>query len=135
VPEGQYPVNLCSTAKIADKVCKSLLFVNSIIIVRFEVFTVVTNKTVLWVVTACSLVGIYHLFRGNCCLHLLACIFLQDADKLLPYCMVSHPRKWYSSPIVVHITSGVLHSENTDVCEFLLSLPCILYYFIPGVDC
>lgn len=98
VPEGQYPVNLCSTAKIADKVYKIVHIIVNVtsIIVRFEVLEVVTNNTVFWVVTSCSLVGIHHFFRRNCCLHLLACIVLQEADKLLSYCMVSHPRKWYS---------------------------------------
>jgi len=99
VPEGQYPVNLCSTAKIANKVYQiihMIVNVTSIIIVRFEVLTVVTNSTVFWVVTLCSVVGIHHFFRRNCCLHLLVCIVLQEADKLLSYCMVSHPRKWYS---------------------------------------
>lgn len=98
VPEGQYPVNLCSTAKIADKVYRiihMIVNVTSIIIVRFEILTVVINNTVFWVVI-CSLIGIHHFFRRNCCLHFLACIVLQEADKLLSYCMVSHPRKWYS---------------------------------------
>lgn len=52
VPEGQYPVNLCSTAKIADKVNKIMQMIvifTSIIIVRFEVLTVVSNNTVFWV--------------------------------------------------------------------------------------
>ena len=91
VPEGHYPVNLCSTAKIAGKVYEIMQIIvifTSIIIVRFEVLTVVTNSTVLWVVTSCSLVGIQNFLRRNCCLY-LACI-------VLPYIMVSHPRKWYS---------------------------------------
>lgn len=39
---------------------------------RFEVLVVVTLWiTVLWNVTACSVVDIYPQFRGNCCLNLL----------------------------------------------------------------
>ena len=99
--------------------------VTSIIIVRFEVLKLVSNNTVFWVVTQCSLVGIHHFFRRNCCLHLLACIVLQEANKFLSYCMVSHPRKGYSWTIVLQITPGVLGSENKDICCSLLSLPCI----------
>lgn len=83
VPEGQYPVNLCSTAKIADKVYRiiqMIVNVTAIIIVRFEGLAVVTNSIVFWVVTSYSLIEIHLFFRRNCCLHLLACIVLQDAD-------------------------------------------------------
>jgi hypothetical protein len=38
--------------------------------VRFEVLTAVSTKmAVFWVVAPCSLVEIYHRFRGPCCVH------------------------------------------------------------------
>jgi hypothetical protein len=38
--------------------------------VGFEVLTAVSTKiAVFWVVAPCSLVEVYHRFRGPCCLH------------------------------------------------------------------
>jgi hypothetical protein len=40
------------------------------ILVGFEVLTAVgTKMAVFWVVAPCSLVEVYHRFRGPCCLH------------------------------------------------------------------
>jgi hypothetical protein len=41
-----------------------------IIIVGFEVLMAVSTKmAVFWIVAPCSLVEVYHRFRGPCCLH------------------------------------------------------------------
>jgi hypothetical protein len=48
--------------------------------VGFEVLTAVRTKmAVFWVVAPCSLVEVYQLFRGPCCLH-----YQGDDDKFLP---------------------------------------------------
>jgi hypothetical protein len=43
---------------------------NWVVLVRSEVLTAASMKmTVFWVVAPCSLVEVYRLFRGVCCLH------------------------------------------------------------------